>query len=419
MNKSENGQMLGPYRVLDLTDEKGLLCGRTLADLGADVIQIEPPGGSHSRDIGPFYRDFPHREKSLFWFAFCSNKRGITLDIDTKEGQQIFEKLVESADFVFESFSPGYMDSIGIGYDSLRKINPKLIMTSITPFGQQGPNSQYKDSDLVAMANSGYLYVTGDDDRPPVRMSIPQAYSHAGTEAAVASLIALFNRNRTENGQHVDVSIQASVARNLLNSTIWWNVNKVVLKRAGLFRTGLSTTANQRIYWECKDGYVVFALFGGVHGAPTNQAFTDWMDSEGMAPRLMKEMDWLEFDMATATQEDFDLLEEPIAKFFKTHTRKELWDGGFARGMMLYPLNTVEDTMADPQLKARDFWQEVKHSELNDIFIYPGDWVKLSSTSCRKRFRAPLIGEHNQDVYIKELGYSKGDLVLLKQEGVI
>ena len=311
------------------------------------------------------------------------------------------------------------MDNLGLGYDSLRKINPKLIMTSITPFGQEGPKSQYKDSDLVATANSGYLYITGDADRPPVRMGVPQAYFHAGTEAAVASIIALYNRNRTGKGQHVDVSIQASLARNLLNATIFYNVNKVVLKRAGAFRTGLSSAANQRMYWYCKDGYVVFALFGGVHGAPTNKALTDWMDSEAMASRFMKEMDWLKFDMATATQENFDLIAESIEAFFKVHTMEELWQGGFSRGMMLYPLNTVEQTMVDPQLKARDFWQEVEHSELNDIIIYPGDWVKLSNNPCCKRCRAPLIGEHNQDIYIEGLGYSERDLVLLKQAKVI
>lgn len=137
--RKEKKPLLSPYRVLDLTDEKGFLCGRILADLGADVIKIESPGGDPSRNTAPFYHDIPHPEKSLFWFAYNANKRGITLNLDTHQGKDIFRRLVKRADFVLESFPPGYMGGLGLGYSSLKKINSRLIFTSITPFGQDGP----------------------------------------------------------------------------------------------------------------------------------------------------------------------------------------------------------------------------------------------------------------------------------------
>ena len=182
--------LLAPFRALDITDEKGFLCGKVLGDLGADVIKIEKPGGDPARSIGPFYHDIPDPEKSLYWFAFNMNKRGITLDIETADGQQIFKKLATTADFVIGSFPPGYMDKLGLGYSALSEINPQTIVTSITPFGQTGPYQDFKGSDIVAMAMSGLMYLIGDPDRPPVRISFPQAYLHAGVEGAVGSMVA-------------------------------------------------------------------------------------------------------------------------------------------------------------------------------------------------------------------------------------
>ena len=165
--------LLAPYRVLDLTDERGLLAGKILADLGADVLQIEPPGGSPARKIGPFHGDDPQPEKSLFWWAYAANKRGITLDLEQKDGQALLEKLVAEADFLIESFTPGYLDGLGLGYQHLAEINPKLVMVSITPFGQDGPYSNYQATDIVGMALGGFMYLTGDEDRAPIRISFP------------------------------------------------------------------------------------------------------------------------------------------------------------------------------------------------------------------------------------------------------
>jgi len=150
--------MLSPYRVLDLTDEKGLLCGKLLGDLGADVIKIERPGGDPARNLGPFYHGEADPEKSLFWFAFNTSKRGITLDIETTDGQEIFKRLVKGSDFVIESFPPGYMDQPGLGYSVLEKVNPRVIMVSITPFGPTGPYKDYKAPDIVAWAMGAQMY---------------------------------------------------------------------------------------------------------------------------------------------------------------------------------------------------------------------------------------------------------------------
>ena len=193
--------MLSPYRVLDLTDEKGFLCGKLLGDLGADVIKVERPGGDPARSIGPFYHDEADPEKSLFWFAFNTSKRGITLDIETAEGQEVFKRLVESADFVIESFPPGYMDQLGLGYSALEEVNPGIIMVSITPFGQTGPYKDYKAPDIVAWAMGGSMYPFGNADRPPVRISHhSQAYLHASGEAAVGAMLALYYRSITGEG---------------------------------------------------------------------------------------------------------------------------------------------------------------------------------------------------------------------------
>jgi len=182
--------VLSGCRALDLTDENGFLCGKILADLGVDVIKVERPGGDPSRKTGPFWADIPHPEQSLYWFAYNSNKRGITLNIETADGKEILRELVKRADFIIESFPPGFMDNLGLGYATLSSIKKGIILTSITPFGQAGPYKNYQTSDIVTIGMAGILYQTGDFDRPPVHMSMPQACLHAGADAAVGTMIA-------------------------------------------------------------------------------------------------------------------------------------------------------------------------------------------------------------------------------------
>ena len=167
----QRNRMLEGYRALDLTDEKGFLCGKILAELGVDVIKVERPGGDPSRNMGPFWHDQVNPEKSLYWFAYNSSKRGITLDIESEDGKRIFRDLIKSADIVIESFNPGYLENLGFGYSDLCGIKRGIILTSITSFGQKGPYSRFKALDLVIMGMAGELFLTGDSDRRRTRTS--------------------------------------------------------------------------------------------------------------------------------------------------------------------------------------------------------------------------------------------------------
>jgi len=204
--------MLSCYRVLDLTDEKGFLCGKALGDLGAEVIKIERPGGDPSRRIGPFYHDIADPEKNLYWFSFNANKKGITLNIETRDGREIFKKLAKTADVVIESFAPGYMEQIGLGYQVLNQINPGIILTSITAFGQEGPYRDYKASDIVVRAMGGLVYTVGDPDRPPLTTSYPHAYLIGAIHGAIGTMVAPYQQAFTGQGQQVDAPTQMGLA---------------------------------------------------------------------------------------------------------------------------------------------------------------------------------------------------------------
>jgi crotonobetainyl-CoA:carnitine CoA-transferase CaiB-like acyl-CoA transferase len=414
--------MLGGFRVLDLTDEKGYLCGKILGDMGADVIKIEKPGGDSGRRIGPFYHDIADPEKSLYWFAYNSNKKGITLNIESSAGKEILKKLVESGDCLIESFPVGYLDSLGLGYSELSKLNPRLIMTSITPFGQKGPYKDYQASDLTLQALGGIIYITGDSDRPPVRVGHSQSlqsFQNGAADAAVATMIAYYYREISGEGQYIDVSIQQSMFLNSVFYTIaFWEFDGVITGRYGPFRSGLGTGAVTRMIWACKDGFVNMTIMGGAVGAKRNRALVEWLDSEGMCPDFMKEINWETFDMWQMTQELWNKLEVPISRFFRSHTKAELYEGSVKRNIMIYPVYTPEDLLAYEQLRARQYWRSVKHPELNDSIVYPGAFAKSSEADFNIRQRPPRIGEHNQEIYIEELGYTTKELNILKQAGV-
>jgi len=411
--------VLESFRVLDLTDEKGFLSGRILGDLGADVIKIEPPRGDPGRNIGPFYKDIPHSEKSLYWFAFNANKRGITLNLETADGREIFKRLLKTADCLLESFPPGYLNERGLGYSELLRINPRLIMTSITPFGQTGPYREFKSSDLVAMSMGGFTYLTGDPERPPVRISLPQAYLHAGADAAAATMIAYYYREVSGEGQHIDVSIQLSVSVNLTQAAPLKELYNSISKRGGVYRPGIFSGERTHLVWPCKDGFVNFGIYGGALGAKRNLALVEWMDEEGLADDFLKATDWNNFDLNQLSQSELQGFEERIGKFFLTHTKTELYDGAIKKGIILYPVNTIGDLLKDPQLRNRVFWIEVEHPELDEHLTYPGSFIWSSEISPSIRRRAPLIGEHNLEIYEGELGLSRKEIMIIKEAGVI
>jgi crotonobetainyl-CoA:carnitine CoA-transferase CaiB-like acyl-CoA transferase len=394
-------KLLSGFQALDLTDEKGLLCGKLLSDMGVDVIKVENPGGAPARNIPPFYHDIRDPEKSLYWFAYNTNKRSITLDLETIQGQDLFKKLVGRSDFVIESFTPGYMARLGLDYGELIKINPRIIMTSITPFGQKGPYSGFRASDIVIQALGVLLSQQGDPDRAPLRTSVPQAYMHAGADAAEATMIAHYYRGVTGEGQYVDVSAMESALWCALRSLPFWDALRTYAKRTGslLVASGRQTKS----IFECKDGYVSFHIQASLVGARTNQGLTDWMDREGMAPQFMRDRDWKNWSWAETTQTELDSLVKAISLFFKAHTAQELQDEATKRGLMLNKICDSADTVSSEQLAARDFWIKLKHDELNDTIIFPGAFAKFSLTPIKDWRRAPLIAEHNNDI-LKELG---------------
>jgi crotonobetainyl-CoA:carnitine CoA-transferase CaiB-like acyl-CoA transferase len=410
-------RMLEGYRALDLTDEKGFLCGKILAELGVDVIKVEKPGGDISRKTGPFWHDQEDPEKSLYWFAYNSSKRGITLDLEREDGKRLFRDLVKTAHFIIESFAPGGMDRWGFGYEALTEIKQDLILISITPFGQKGPYNHYQAADLNIMGMAGELFMTGDSDRRPVNVMMPQACLHAGSDAAVGAMLAHHHRRKTGEGQHVDVSMQQSAAWFLAQTIPHWEIDNLILGRVGTFRTSSRGTL-QRQVWPCKDGYVFFFMIGGQQGAKTCRQLVKWMNEEGMANEFLLTYEWERFDMAGATQELIDKISQPIAEFFKTRTKKEALDAAMSRNISICPLMGMKDLINNPNLAARGFWTPIEHSELKAAIPYPKQFARSSENEMTTKSRAPLIGEHNAEIYA-ELGLSSDRISELHKAGVI
>ncbi len=412
--------LLGPYRVLDLTDRDGWLCGRILGDLGADVTKIEPTGGDPGRRLGPFYHDTPEPHHSLPWLAYNANKRGITLAVEEAEGRELLRRLVRAADFLIESCPPGFLAERGLGYCALRELNPRLVYTSITPFGQTGPYARYRGSDLIAMGMSGLMSLVGEPGRPPLRVSLPQAAMWAGMYAAGGTLIAHHYRQATGRGQHVDVSMQASLLWALANAPAHWSLLREDLLRGGTRIVGRSAAgARMRAIHRCRDGHINFIFYGGEAGKRSNEAMVQWMAEFNEAPAWLKQKDWGAFNVATSTQEEIDTLEQPFVEFLARRTKAEFAAEAVKRGILGYPVADARDIRNDPQLAARGFWQEVEHPGLDATMTYPGPFTRFSAAACAIRRRAPDIGEHNTEIYAEGLGLSRRDLDALRQKAII
>ncbi|MBM4462473.1 MAG: CoA transferase [Chloroflexi bacterium] len=423
MEKKET--LLGGCRVLDLTNELGLLAGKVLGDFGADVIKIEKPGGDPSRNIGPFYKDIPDPEKSLFWFATNTSKRGITLNIENHEGRELFRRLVKTADIVLESFEPGYLNNLGIGYSDLKAVKPEIIMTSITPFGQTGPYAHYRATDLIGAAMGGMVRILGELGRPPVRMSCdPQAYFHAALHGALGSVMAYYHQQLTGEGQHVDVSMQDSVELTLMNA-----LEIAELMKVNVIGTGQVSISVRppplgilmgRVVFPCKDGYAIVTVGGGafVGMAKSSAILVRWANEEGMCLEF-KDFDFSQWDMSKITQDETDRKDRTIGEFIKTKTKAELMEGAVQRGIMLAPCNTIDDLINSPHLHERNYWEAVEHPELGESITYHGAPIKISDAPWRISRRAPLIGEHNREIFESELGLSLEQMGVLKANGVI
>ncbi|MBI4765448.1 MAG: CoA transferase [Deltaproteobacteria bacterium] len=393
--------LLDAYRVLDLTDHRGQFCGKILADLGADVIKVEPPEGDPARKTGPFIDDDPDPGKSLYWAAHNTSKRSITLDLQKEKDRNHFLRLAGGAKFLLESFTPGYLDKLGLSFEFLNRLNPSLILVSITPFGQTGPYARFKDSDLINMGLGGQMALCGDRDRAPLRFTAEQSYPLGGIYGALAALAAHLYREKTGLGQHIDVSIQESVFQTARSTRTYWDMQKFLEQREGP-RMGRGVI-NFRNLWSCKNGVVCWRIFVANLGKWTAALF-GWMNEEGLAADLSP-VPWEDLDMATLSQKDIDRFEVPIQAFFLKHTKEELFRESLKRGFVLFPLSTVRDLYENEQLKARAFWQEVSYPSLDRTIPHPGPPFIIQGMNYSLK-KPPAIGEHTQEILGQETGGS-------------
>ncbi|HVB79915.1 MAG TPA: CoA transferase [Candidatus Binataceae bacterium] len=417
-------ELLSGFRMLDLADEKGALGGKIFADMGADVIKIEPPTGCSTRRIPPFLDDLPDADRGLYFLAYQAGKRSVTLNLESPDGRALLEDLVRKSDFVLESFPVGYMESIGLGYERLAELNPRIIHTSITPFGDTGPERNYKAADIVSWAAGGPMFLMGEEGKPPLEMSLPQAGLHAGAEAAVASLLAHYPREIEGKGQRVVVDMQACVAWTLMNEQAMPILHGDYLRRSGVHYTATGT--RRKLVYACKDGYISTMLAGGFGGgAISMKGLVEWMAGGGFAADWMIEKDWASWVpgiLMQATARDYEEiadLEDRVQRFFGTMTKREIYAEALKRRILLAPVATAADIADDEQLKARNYFVRVEHDSLGRTLTLPGAFAKFSVTPVGPGRRAPRLGEHNGEVWGDLLGIDGARLGRLRASGAI
>ncbi len=338
--------LLSDILIVDATDRLGWLAGRVLADLGADVVKLEPPASDRSR---------------AEWRAFNVNKRVLELDPAKPADQATLEALLAQADICL--LTPASSDC-ALDPDALRTTYPRLVVVAIRPFGGVGPRRQWKASDLELMAAGGAMALAGEPNGVPVRVSEPQSYGWAGAQAAVGALVALFKRDATGRGDLVDVSAQASVVTALSHAPAFVDLDGAEPTRAGAFITGRSIKgARYRVFWPCRDGHINFIFYGGVAGRRTNEQLVAWMRDRGAEIGALAAIDWTSWDPTKADQAEVDAIEAPVLKFFAGLSKREFLIEGHRREMLGYPVSTVADIAGDPQLDARGFFQTVAGSD--------------------------------------------------------
>ena len=402
---------LDGVRVVELADGWAAHCGRILADLGADVVKVEPPAGDSARSRPPFIGERPGPDRGLWWIALNANKRGVTLDLGHPSASRVIRRLVERADVLLESLEPGTLLTHGLADDVLESWNDRLIHTTITPYGSDGPLAHAPASDLEVTAASGALSLAGEPGRRPVRTTLPQSPFWAGMYGAMGTLFAYLARGVSGRGQRVDTSAQASMVTATPPATVHWDVSHEEHTRLGPFLLGRSIVgARFRNIWRCRDGYVSFAIQGGAIGKHTGKMLVEWMRSRGDVPAALAAIDWESFDNTTLKQDEVERLEAAVAPFFESLGKQEFFEGVVARNMLGYPVSTVADVEADPQLAARGFWQELEIPEAGRTIAFPGGFALFDGERPRIRRPAPRLGEHNDEVYRRELGIGPDDL---------
>jgi crotonobetainyl-CoA:carnitine CoA-transferase CaiB-like acyl-CoA transferase len=393
---SRHDGALSDLRVLDLSGPIGVYCGKLLADLGADVVKVEPPGGDRMRSLGPFFPEVDgvsDGERSLYWWHYNTSKRGITLDLDRAEGRDLFRSLAGEADIVLESFTPGYLDERGCGWQALHAHNPRLILTSVTPFGQTGPYARFKGADIIGQAMGGVMNQVGFADRPPYVIGVEMAYFTVSTLAANGTMFAVFSRDNGGEGQHVDVSMQQAVALGTGSATTYYDILGRIVHRS---RFGLSGDVPFRNTYPCKDGWVF--VFIAVVGT-TMEALRDLVNEK--APDLDFDPDWCDLQKLRGNRPEMAKFQDLLYRFFARYTGRELLEMAFDREPPVFamPIEHADGMLRSPHLQERGFFVEVEHPELQQTITYPGAPYVLPESPWHLSRRAPLIGEHNAEVY--------------------
>jgi crotonobetainyl-CoA:carnitine CoA-transferase CaiB-like acyl-CoA transferase len=419
---SDEPSLPGPFaglRILELADATGQFCGKLLGDLGADVVKIEPPGGENCRRIGPFLGDLPHPERSLSFWYYNTSKRGITLDLETADGAGLFRRLAGTADIILETFRPGFFASLGLDYAVLSKENPGLIVCSLTPFGQTGPWRDHLTSDLLHMAAGGEMASSGYDpvdvpNAPPIAPGGGNAWHMGGHFAAMAIMAALVYRTVSGQGQYIDASIHEACALTTEAAIANWVYRGEVLQR----HTGRHHAAGEtpRTQFRAADGNYVCALVGGRLNPRYIGELADLLDTNGMAGDLR---DPKYQDPAVIMAETPHIIDDLVADFIASLPAEEAYHRAQERGFTWGAVRAPEQLLDDPHLADRGFWKQVEHPELSRSFVYPGEAAIYHGSPWRIARRAPLIGEHNGDIYCDELGLSRGELAVLAENRVI
>ncbi len=390
--------LLKPYRVIDLTQSEGTLCAQILGDLGADVIQVEPPGGASGRSQGPFFHGINDREHSLTWWSYSRGKRSIELDIDAD--RETFMKLIASADFIIESEPVGSLAQRNLSYNSLASVNPGLIHVSMTPFGVDGPKANWVATDLTLMASAGPLAITGDSDRPPVRVSVPQAWAHAAAEAATGAMAALYERNQSGCGQHVVVSAQQALTAATQGYILSAAVNDEVPKR--IAGGAISGELRVQLTFPAKDGHVSITLLFGATIGPATGRLMAVVCEEGFCDEATRDKDWLSYGLLLAEGDEpiseWERVKGCVVAWTSSKTKEELLTAAMARRLLIAPMTTIADVVNSEQFESRNFFQKPTGEGAAASINYPGAFANFSATPLAIQRRPPSLGEHTQEI---------------------
>ncbi len=383
--------MLSPYRVLDLTDDRGQLAGAMLAWLGADVIAVEPPGGSTSRRRGPFAGGSADPERSLPHWAFNRGKRSIVLDlVGADADRDELRRLAAGADVLIECGAPGELAGLGLGPDDLAAVNPALVYCSITPFGQDGPKRSWRATDLTVWASAGPMSLCGDADRAPLQTGVPQAFLHASAEAATAVLAALAERSSSGLGQHVDVSAQQCAAQATQSGILAAPNHATVIQRgAGRITVG---PLEVQLLWPCLDGHVSITYLFGTAIGPATARLMHWLWEAGVCDEATRDKDWVAYGELLVTGaeplSEFARAKALVGEFCATRTKAELLQGAMDRRLLIAPVLMIDEVVHSPQFEARSYWVDATGVR------YPGPFARLSATPLVPPRPAPRVDGH-------------------------